>query len=138
MPAEKASSFLKSQELKGSVASVRQPSRRLTTVTYRSIINIPKTRRIVQDPSDPQRRLVLFRVPEFGLFLFHSGIGCELMNRFKQADLNEPAQKFLKYHDVATTTQDINLDYDFWNAGETISTSGTRTDECADGRARDR
>ena len=75
VPAEKASFFLKSQELKGSVASVRLPSRRLTTGTCRSIINIPKTKSIVQDPSNPQKRLVLFRVPEFGQFLFHSGVG---------------------------------------------------------------
>lgn len=60
------------------------------------------------------------------------------MSRFKQADLNEPAQNFLKFHDLPTTTQDINLDYDFWNAGEAAFTSGTCMDECADGRARDR
>ena len=36
----------------------------------------------------------------------------------KQADLNEPAQKFLKSHDLITTTHAIDLDFDFWNAGE--------------------
>lgn len=46
------------------------------------------------------------------------------MNRFKQADLSEAAHKFLEWHDVTTATHDIDLDYDFWNAGETASTLG--------------
>ncbi|KAF9650538.1 hypothetical protein BDM02DRAFT_3154834 [Thelephora ganbajun] len=83
IPAEKVSLFLKSQELKG------------------SIINIPKTKSVVRDPSSPDKRLVLFRVPEL-------------------ADLCEPAQSFLKLHDVATTTHDIDLDYNFWNADEIL------------------
>ena len=32
----------------------------------RSIINLPKTKSVVRDPSSPDKRLVLFRVPEFG------------------------------------------------------------------------
>jgi hypothetical protein len=118
VPVEKSSLFLKSQELKGCETRVRLYLQPAYHGAYRSIINIPKTKSIVQDPSDPQKRLLLFRVSEFGQFPFKSGIGCGLMSGFKQADLNEPAQKFLESHDLATTTQDIDLDYDFWNAGE--------------------
>lgn len=41
----------------------------------------------------------------------------------KQADLSEPAQKFLKSHNAATTMHGIDLNYDFWNAGEIARTS---------------
>jgi hypothetical protein len=104
--------------------------RLLITSVRRSVINIPKTRSVVQDPSNPDKRLVLLRVPEFGLFLSPLDIGRGLMNRFKQADLGEATQKFLKWHDVTTTTHDIDLGYDFWNAGETASTWGTCVNEC--------
>ena len=97
----------------------------LTTPAYRSIINMPKTKSVVQDPSNPDRKLVLFRVSEFGrsAFLVYK-IGCVLMNRFKQADLGEAARKFLKWHDATITTHDIDLVYHFWNAGETAFTLG--------------
>lgn len=51
------------------------------------------------------------------------------MSRFKQADLGEAAHKFLKHHNVTTTTHDIDLDYDFWDAGENASTWETCIDE---------
>ena len=76
---------------------------------------------VVPDPSDPQGRLVLFRVPEFGRFSCCLGMGYGLTNCFKQAGLDEPAQEFLKFHNVNNTTYDIDLDYDFWNAGETTT-----------------
>lgn len=50
-----------------------------------------------------------------------SGTGCGLTGCLKQADLSEPAQEFLKFHDVSATKYDIDLDYDFWNAGEVVS-----------------
>ena len=69
VPAEKASLFLKSRELKEYVRGLFGLHNRLTVGTCRSIINIPKTKSIVPDPSSPDKRLVLFRVPEFGQFL---------------------------------------------------------------------
>lgn len=68
VPAEKASSLLKSQELKGCARGLFAPHSLLTTGTCRSIINIPKTKSVVQDPSSPDMRLVLFRVADFGQF----------------------------------------------------------------------
>ena len=50
--------------------------------------------------------------------------GNGLTNCLKQADLSEPAQKFLKFPDVNITTYDIDLDYDFWNAGEAARSFG--------------
>ena len=89
--------------------------------TCRSIINIPKTKSVVQDPSSPDNRLVLFRVPEFCLSPCPLRIVCELMSRLKKADLSEPVQDFLKTHDATGTTHDITLDYDLWNAGGVVS-----------------
>jgi len=69
VPVEKASLFLKSQELKGCVRGICGLCSCLIVGTSRSIINIPKTKSIVHDPSSPDKRLVLFRFPEFGQFL---------------------------------------------------------------------
>ena len=57
------------------------------------------------------------------MVLCFSHTGSELTGCLKKADLSEPAQKFLKSHNVATTTHGIDLDYDFWNAGEIACTS---------------
>ena len=41
---------------------------------HRSIINLPKTKSVVHDPSSPDKRLVLFRVPEFGQLSFRASL----------------------------------------------------------------
>jgi hypothetical protein len=69
VPAEKALLFLKSQELKGWVLGSPGVRHWLIAGPCRSIINIPKTKSIVHDPSNPDKRMVLFRVPEFCQFL---------------------------------------------------------------------
>ena len=69
VPAEKASLFIKSHELRGCVLRDSGFYSWLIPRPHRSIINIPKTRSVVHDPSNPDKRLVLFRVPEFGQFL---------------------------------------------------------------------
>jgi len=51
-------------------------------------------------------------------------VGYGLMNCLKQADLSEPAQKFLESYGVNTTTYDIDLDYSFWNAGKSACPVG--------------
>jgi len=71
VPAEKASLFLKSQELKGCVWKIAGFHSCLIPGPRRSIINIPRTKSVVHDPSNPDKRLVLFRVPEFGQFLLY-------------------------------------------------------------------
>ena len=122
VPAEKSSFFIKSPELKGCICPVFGHRHDwLITSDCSSILNLPKMKSVVPDPSDPQGRLVLFRVPEFGRFSCRLGIGYELTNYLKQADLNEPTQEFLKFHKVTNTTHDIDLDYNFWNAGETAT-----------------
>ena len=70
VPAENASLFLKSQELKGYAGGFACPYHWLTAGTCRSIINLPKTKSVVHDPSTPDKKLVLFRVPEFGQLLW--------------------------------------------------------------------
>lgn len=69
VPAEKASRFLKSQELRGYVRTTAGFHNVLTGLR-RSIIDVPKTKSVIRDPSNPDKRLVLFRVPEFGQFLW--------------------------------------------------------------------
>jgi len=69
VPAEKASRILKSQELRGYVRTTAGFHSVLTGLR-RSIINVPKTKSVIHDPSNPDKRLVLFRVPEFGQFLW--------------------------------------------------------------------
>ena len=50
-------------------SGVMTPHNWLTARTYRSIVNLPKTKSVISDPSSPDKKLVLFRVPEFGQFM---------------------------------------------------------------------
>ncbi|EPQ60251.1 hypothetical protein GLOTRDRAFT_102061 [Gloeophyllum trabeum ATCC 11539] len=84
VPSPKAGLFLKSEALR------------------RSIINLPKIRSVVPDPSDSKdTRLVLFRVSE-------------------NADLPPEAQDFLREQSADILRYNLDLNYDYWTADEIL------------------
>lgn len=70
----------------------------------RSIMDLPKVRSVVVDPSDPVgSRLILLRVS-------------------KEAELTPEALSFLKLQSNGLVMHTINLDYDYWTADEILQT----------------
>jgi hypothetical protein len=127
VPVEKASLFLKSQELRGCVLEIRWLSQLADLWTPQ--VNHQHTKNKECRPRPLKSGQETDLVPGSGVWSVSTipcplYTGCGLTNCLKQADLSEPAQKFLKSHNVATTTHGVNLDYDFWSAGEIACTLG--------------
>lgn len=117
VPPNKTGQFLKAQPLKGYVVW-HQNHTGFLIMQERILMNLPKVRSVSSDPENPNGdRLVLLRISHTGGSFYETFQAQELIF-CKIVDISPEAKEYIDKEAHGLTDFRIDLDYDYWTAGE--------------------
>ena len=92
-------------------------------------MDLPKIRTVASDPSDPDGdRLVLLRMSDKGTHcLFCLVLNGKVNSACKLADIPPEAGDFLNKEAKGLVEYKVDLDYDYWSAGNCLTWAATNS-----------